>query len=94
MRKYPDKDDVFCVLKYKVSFCEDYETMEYAVLILTNGGTSYITTILTSQRAKKMIAEHNMREKINNEHGHVWELPRKSFKRRFCGKYKYRYEEQ
>jgi hypothetical protein len=93
MRKYPNEYDVFCVLKYKVSFCEDYETIEYAVLILTRGGKSYITTTLTPQRAKKMIAEHNMQEKVSNKHGHVWELPRKSFKRRFCGEIKYEYEE-
>jgi mevalonate pyrophosphate decarboxylase len=65
----------------------NYETTEYAMLTLTQDNTCYSTTVIPSKKARQIISENKMKEKINNRHGRVWELPRKSFKRRFKGKY-------
>jgi hypothetical protein len=85
--------DVFCVIKYKVWFCRDYETTEYAKLQLSNDGWDYSLTVIPAKKAKEMIAEYGMIEKIANEYGRVWERPRVSFKRRFRGKYKSEFTE-
>jgi hypothetical protein len=85
------RNEVFCVIKYKVWLCDDYGTTEYAILKLMNDGADYSIAVITPKRARQIIAEYNMKEKFANNHGRVWELPRASFKKRFCGKFKYMY---
>jgi hypothetical protein len=83
-------DGVFCILKYRVYLCKAYQTTEYAILELTHDGYDYSTTVIPAKKAKAIISEYGMKEKVNNVYGHVWELPRKSFKRRFMGRYRIR----
>jgi hypothetical protein len=72
--------------------CGDYEATEYAILKLKRYGSMYTTTVIPAKKAKELIIEHNMKEKLANEYGRVWELPRASFKRRFSGTFKYGYD--
>jgi hypothetical protein len=61
------------------------EQWEYAKLQLTKDGFDYSSTVISAKEAKAIIAGYGMREKVNNEYGQVWEIPRKSFKRKFKG---------
>jgi DNA polymerase III sliding clamp (beta) subunit (PCNA family) len=86
-KKKENKNAVYCIIKNKVFISSAYQTTEYAKLELTPDGQEYTTTIIPSRIAREIIATKRMKEKINNEHGRVWELPKKSFRRRFKGKY-------
>jgi hypothetical protein len=77
---------VFCILKYRIWLSPaDYESVEYERLALSQDGYEYSSTIISAKKAKETIEAYNMREKINNEWGRVWEIPRKSFRRRYRG---------
>jgi hypothetical protein len=84
------KENVFCIIKYSVWFrTGEYMSTKYELLTLTHENWDYSMKEISAQEAKKIISHYEMKEKIHNKHGQVWELPRQSFKRRFRGKYVY-----
>ena len=81
---------VFCIIKYNVWFrTGEYSAKKYELLTLTHADRDYFPKEIEAKEAREIISEYNMKEKVRNEYGQVWELPRQSFKRRFRGKYVY-----
>jgi hypothetical protein len=84
------EENVFCIIKYEVWFRNgEYRTTKYELLTLTHADWDYFPKEIEAKEARRMISEYNMKEKIHNKYGQVWELPRQSFKRRFRGKFTY-----
>jgi hypothetical protein len=87
MRKKTVMDPAFLIVKYSVTFSEDYRASEYAQITLMKDRQTVRENVIAPGRALEIIDENSMEEVLNNEYGRVWELPTVPFRKRFKGKY-------